>query len=1239
MAFNIYEQIKKHEKKEHKIIIVLIIVLVFAIGLISCVVSSNINEQHRLEREIASLTQIESLEVVYIGSIADNDAKSNPDNYIVTALYNNGERKKLTDFDFSRDGDIVTVKKDTAHVTITLGSKPSAPIGDDNGSDDIADNIIWGVIDESKNKENSSSKPVKPASSKTNDDGSSANDVSSEISSNLSSSSSSEASGGGNGNSGGYYPSPPPPKILVTSVTVITPPDKLVYLQGDFFDTTGLSIEVSFSNNTKKTIENITLEENKLMPYNDKVAIGYKGEHNTMYCYIEITVNPRTPTAITILTPPAKTEYIEGTKFMPSGLEVKIDFDNGDVEPMKTQNGYEPRIALYAYSTEDLIKGQSEIKIFFIENDVEVFAMQPINVLQRTPTGMRITAPPVKTEYIEDTPFDNSGMIVAVDFNNGKTENVSDYKYKKTDFTYGENEIEIKYSENGADFSCSQSISVIKKTPTDLLIAEPPDKTTYIEETVFIPDGMKIEAKYDNGKTYPIVGYAYSTDELALGTDAVKLEYSENGGDVSVNQPISVINRTPIALNVVTPPVKTAYIEDTKFNPSGLSLSVKYDNGKVYPAKTFAFDDTDFIFGDTKKEISYEENNQPVSTEISVTVVKKTPKELLIKQPPSKTRYIEETVFSPDGMIVEALYDNDKTYPVEGYTYTADELAYGTNKVTINYTENKKPVSTNQSVTVIKKSPTDLYALGTPVKQIEELPFKADGISFEADYDNGKRYTVSFDSVTYSKEPLTRGLTNLVCIYEENNVFVEATISFDVAKRTPTAIKITKLPDKVTYSAGQKFRPAGMVVEAEYDNGKKAVVTNYTWDDVQLYEGQTSVEIRYSEEEAPIAIVTALNFPKRVVPQFARYEAYEYIREECLTCSGSGTVSEKSKCNSCRGKGYTGHRGKCDFEPCIDGVINIYECSDGCYVAVGEPEPRACTFGIGKQVSHKEKCYRCDGTNYMDTLKNCSSCGGDGIFERHFTCKVCDMSGFSGHKLGKKIKDVVAKDKALPINGIGRDGNWYIKVGTIESTQPDKPSKSVSTAKFFKAQAIKPYHQIIKAAGLTANSKSNIKTPVPVDVGVQQAIYEKFSCVPDTCEDCVGTGKTEIKNSCSYCGGKGQATVCPSCNGTGTEMYGNNYPSGHVCSICGGTSNHGHWRDCTTCRRSGSVAPYTCNRCGGKGYTSGGMKTCVKCSGSGNFGYKADSKLSEITADKGSLPTDGRHTDGYWYVFKENVEE
>ena len=63
-----------------------------------------------------------------------------------------------------------------------------------------------------------------------------------------------------------------------------------------------------------------------------------------------------------------------------------------------------------------------------------------------------------------------------------------------------------------------------------------------------------------------------------------------------------------------------------------------------------------------------------------------------------------------------------------------------------------------------------------------------------------------------------------------------------------TGIAITTPPTKTTYTQGETFDPAGMVVTATYSNGAMLKCTGYSYEpNTPLADGTTKVTIRYTE--------------------------------------------------------------------------------------------------------------------------------------------------------------------------------------------------------------------------------------------------------------------------------------------------------------------------------------------------------------------------------------------------------
>lgn len=73
-------------------------------------------------------------------------------------------------------------------------------------------------------------------------------------------------------------------------------------------------------------------------------------------------------------------------------------------------------------------------------------------------------------------------------------------------------------------------------------------------------------------------------------------------------------------------------------------------------------------------------------------------------------------------------------------------------------------------------------------------------------------------------------------------------VSFTVNKAPLSSIAVTNAPTKTTYTAGENFNTAGMVVTATYSDNSTAAVIGYTvTDGTNLTAGKTSVTISYTE--------------------------------------------------------------------------------------------------------------------------------------------------------------------------------------------------------------------------------------------------------------------------------------------------------------------------------------------------------------------------------------------------------
>ena len=178
----------------------------------------------------------------------------------------------------------------------------------------------------------------------------------------------------------------------VKNIEVTKQPKKTSYYEGDVFDASGMEIEVTYEDNSKRTVAGgFEYDKTPLGKDTDKVTVSFGGKT----VEIAISVQELVLEQISIDTPPTKTEYVEGEYFNPSGMIVKAGYNSG-----KTVE-----ITDYTYSKEELKKGDTEVVITYRDKT----ASQAITVSERTVVpSENIT---VKFSLMGDSKHGDNGQV------------------------------------------------------------------------------------------------------------------------------------------------------------------------------------------------------------------------------------------------------------------------------------------------------------------------------------------------------------------------------------------------------------------------------------------------------------------------------------------------------------------------------------------------------------------------------------------------------------------------------------------------------------------------------------------------------------------------------------------------------------------------------------------------------------------------------------------------------------
>ncbi len=112
----------------------------------------------------------------------------------------------------------------------------------------------------------------------------------------------------------------------VISIRVVTLPDRQIYLEGDSFDPSGISVEATFADGSVAAVKGFELYGySKSVTGTQKIYVEYKDASTSFTVY----VNQAQATRISVTAKPSKAEYFWGEEFDSKGMTVHAWFNNG----------------------------------------------------------------------------------------------------------------------------------------------------------------------------------------------------------------------------------------------------------------------------------------------------------------------------------------------------------------------------------------------------------------------------------------------------------------------------------------------------------------------------------------------------------------------------------------------------------------------------------------------------------------------------------------------------------------------------------------------------------------------------------------------------------------------------------------------------------------------------------------------------------------------------------------------
>ena len=189
------------------------------------------------------------------------------------------------------------------------------------------------------------------------------------------------------------------------------------------------------------------------------------------------------------------------------------------------------------------------------------------------------------------TPIGDSGDVFM--FGNLSASEVSVYGDVKTEVAVGDctvtgfdsskigrSVVAVTYETETAIYTGTFTVAIAAPaTITSVSLAAKPSKLSYLEGEEFASAGLIIKVKYSDGRTvllsegYTVEGF----DSLRAGNQILTVSY----GGYSTQFTVTVSSVSIVAIGVATKPAKLIYASGDDFATAGLTLKVKYSDGRI----------------------------------------------------------------------------------------------------------------------------------------------------------------------------------------------------------------------------------------------------------------------------------------------------------------------------------------------------------------------------------------------------------------------------------------------------------------------------------------------------------------------------------------------------------------------------------------------------------------------------------------------------------------------------------
>lgn len=638
--------------------------------------------------------------------------------------------------------------------------------------------------------------------------------------------------------------------LVIENIEIRERPETIIVVEGNAFEPSGISLAVNYTNGSSVVIARVGAEmvsgySTSLKPGEHTVYISYHGASLPL----TITVVPKSLNSVEVDTSPAKTAYYQGEEFIPSGLKLKLNYNNGSSEVVS----YDENPSAFTFSLDHYMDPET-LKFFSSSNGSRV--------------AMTVKYLGANGEYADS----GAQASFEVEIRSVAPESIVLEKLPKT--------IGFKTPENEGDpyYESYRGVSEL----TDVVRGDGVDWSTGAFRAIY-NDGSVVENIPMSGNdVYLYVNGTADSNRITykdnyrfdtVGSMTIYITYGSTGSFIQIT--VNVTAPDPIALEIdylgAKPLEEETFFDGDRLSTDNLVYNVFYNNAteKFEEGEEGAVTDRMLAAGETftlvYNELNDEDGDGVSAEKITLTYSDEATGERAVTYDirlnvtalealdyfyslPYKSSYLKNSAsldFTGSSLKVEMNSGAVEYFPVwdetvtensvycdaDGNEKTASEVfsAAGSYILKINYAGAE--VVFEFEVVEEDVGTLALYRNGAPVAsgQIYEFAFYEDFIAAEAGFElritaNGATATVQWaDSDLDVKGKDGSGERTMAFIYKE---YAYALVGVNFYGSRLASLEIQTAPEKTVYAPGEDFDPQGLILKAVHDNGNIGTVSS-----------------------------------------------------------------------------------------------------------------------------------------------------------------------------------------------------------------------------------------------------------------------------------------------------------------------------------------------------------------------------------------------------------------------------